>query len=213
MKTVYLLFGGVLGALSFSLGACGGDVTSTSGTGDPGGAGGSGSSSSTATGNPTGAGAMQACLDFCHKLETMNCGSQFGDCDDFCGPIYEDAGGECSDEADALFECFLDEVTTTCPDDPPAACNAQQGAYGSCQNTYGCGSSECSIGADPMGGTSDCSCNQMCAMKAYETSCTSMGDMAMCDCKIDGMMVGTCDPGPELQCDLKKGCCNQFFKL
>jgi hypothetical protein len=208
MRILSSILGGLLGAAVVSMGACGGEVTTSTSTGSPGGAGGSGA---TSTGNPTGGATKQPCLDFCHKLETMNCGGQLGDCTEFCDQIYEEAGAECGDEADALFACYL-PAASGCPDEPPAECEAADDAFNQCKMMYGCDPGECYAGGGPDG-AEECGCTDTCSMKTYETACKKDAAGSSCDCLIDGQSVGQCDPGAELECSVKAGCCNQYFGM
>lgn len=151
---------------------------------------------------------MQACLDWCHKTETSNCMTQVGDCTDFCTLIYKDAGPECADELDAMFGCWL-PLAATCSEEPPAACQAEVDAFEACQEAFGCGPSTCSGGGGPDGEA--CSCSQECAMKTYDTACSIDASGSSCECKLNGMVVGTCQGMTSGECSIQDGCCAQFF--
>jgi hypothetical protein len=203
MRYAYSLLSTVL---LFSLAACGGEVSpGTSGAGGSGGgAGGAGG------GGPTG---EQACLDFCHKMETNNCG-QMTDCTKYCDEVFANGTPKCTDELGAMYACYLAEIGTTCPKDSPAACMSQTQAAQACQAMYGCtGESGCTGSSGPNGTT--CGCTETCVGKAYETSCTTDPNTmkTTCDCKVNGASVGTCDGSPNA-CGIKDSCCQtQYFKL
>jgi hypothetical protein len=210
MRILSSILGGLLGAAMVSIGACGGEVTSSTSTGSAGGTGGSGATS-TGTGNPTGGATKQPCLDFCHKLETMDCFAQLDDCNEYCDPTYYNAGAECADELDAVYTCWLPKLTS-CPDQPPPECKAEDDTFKQCQDMYGCVPGECYVGMGPDG-AEDCGCTKTCGMKSYETMCKKDAAGSSCDCLIDGMSVGQCDPGAQLECSTEAGCCKQYFEM
>jgi hypothetical protein len=190
------------------LAACGSSVTNnpTGGSGGAGGAGGTGG-----TGGLGGAEAQQACVDFCHKMETNNCGVP-GDCTTFCAGLFDQAPAECVDELGALFVCALPHASS-CDDSPPECATEQQVAQ-TCVETNGCVEGECSIGVG-MNGESSCGCSATCMGKDYATDCaTPSGGMTTCKCLVDGVEVGTCTNADAEMCGVQTSCCNaQHFMI
>lgn len=206
MKTLLAFLGKtvLIGAASV-IAACGSNV-SNNGAGGAGGAGGSGGGGA----GPTG---KQACADYCHKLETNNCGTP-GDCTTFCAGMFDDAPAECEDDLGAVYACALPSVDASCSGDLPAECKAKEQAATTCLETYGCVEGECSESVG-MNGDTGCGCMATCKGKDYATDCaTPAGGMTTCKCLVGGVEVGTCTNADSAMCGVQEGCCNtEYFKI
>jgi len=195
----------MIGAVGL-LAACGSsspnNPTGSGGSGGAGGAGGAG-------GGPTG---QQACLDYCHKLETNNCMGQLGDCTMYCDDLFEEAGTECADEAGKFFECML-PLASSCPTEQPMECADEEEAVEACFKANTC-AGECNESNGPDGASS-CGCTETCQGKDYETQCdTPAGGMTTCQCLVEGSVVGTCTNATAAACGVKESCCqDQYFKI
>jgi hypothetical protein len=209
-KSLAFLGKAVLFGAAGLLAACGSNVTNNP-TGGPGGTGGTGGTGG--AGGVGGAEAQQACADYCHKMETNNCGVP-GDCTTFCAGLFDQAPAECVDELGAMFVCAL-PYASSCSNGAPPECASEEEAVEVCvEPSSECAGGECSNGVG-MNGESSCGCAGTCQGKNYETDCaTPSGGMTTCKCLVDGVEVGTCTNADADTCGVQTSCCNaQYFKL
>jgi hypothetical protein len=196
---LFVVMGSLFGA------ACGSEVD------------GGGGSSSSATSASVGGDPItldQACNDFCHKLETLNCSlGGGGDCGTQCTDQTKDVPPECEAAMTALYMCYTDNAQADC--DQPMACADEEDTVQACIKMYGCANDGC-FGGQGMNGESSCGCDDTCKGTKYSTNCTTPagGGMTTCDCLVDEMSVGTCTQTDTDGCGTKDSCCNaQYFKL
>lgn len=169
---------------------------------------GSGSSSSGGSG-----GAAQDCADTCHRLETLGCTFGGTDCNMECADQIAGFPTECADQVAAYFACLAQHATTC---DFPPMCMGQQAALEDCREMFGCAGGGTCFGGSGMGGETSCGCEDTCKGTQLATDCTTPAGSTIttCDCRVEGMSVGTCQQGDANLCGVEEGCCNaMFFKL
>jgi hypothetical protein len=114
----------------------------------------------------------------------------------------------CQTEVFNYFKCLGETLTpSTCANaDAYLPCKPASDALElcskfNCSNTINCMS-------DP---TVSCECNGACDKGPVRASCTAMGAGALCDCWVNGTVVGQCE-NPELNCQPFVNCCYIYTK-
>lgn len=183
-------------------GGSGGEQTSTGGS--------TGGTMSTTTEN-------EQCKALCDHLDDISC-SLLQNCNTDC-PNHLNAPADCVDEADALIACWaahLDEFKCTQKGAlPPAACSAEETAYGKCVGgdtpTVSC---LCSAGVGVGDMMNSCSRKTTCGAQQFNQTCQKQADGQpwTCTCLANNSLLGTCSEPPEFEhCSNEFGCCVPLF--
>lgn len=196
MRAAAFLRAGILAALAgTTFWACGGiakiDPEGTGGSSSSSSSSSSTSSSSSSTGTPP-----SLCKQVCDLQAKLGCPIQ-PNCAADCQSLF---GQGCDPQVTALIDCYLTNPPPLC-DAPPDLCTDETNAYLACmQPPSSCTDVSC------FGNETGCGCKGTCFGSVVETDCTG----ATCQCKQNGLLVGTCS-GPDGDCDPGAGCCSQFW--
>lgn len=203
---------------------CGGNVSTTTGSGGDGGSGGAGGSggsgggsgggtttgttttttTGTTTTTSTGTNPGTLCEQLCAAGKAAGC---FDGSEAECVQGCESQAGmvpECAGVLDAAYTCAIDKVPTQgC--DLESICGTEFAAVQQCLDAnQPCSPGTCSASQD------SCSCEQTCDGVDLKVDCTSGPNGVQCSCLQNNQLVGTCqDTG--LDCSLEAGCCSVFF--
>jgi hypothetical protein len=157
---------------------------------------------------------MQTCIDY-RNLAKILCQPLNDEPLEYCIAKMADVGIDCADEFAALYDCWISKMSAAMECYPPelAECVAKDDAADLCAWNYGCNNFDptCTISSTPS--IKLCKCDKGCVDGYYYIDCFSDLTVTNCDCFIDNVLIGTCqEPGDPI-CDVRYGCCNQYFNL
>jgi hypothetical protein len=161
--------------------------------------------------------ARQACMDLCES--EIQCWIPADiDCAAYCDGEIFDGQSACDEELAAHFNCRM-EVAKMHPGECVPGCVPLQNELDYCLYYNGCfiPNVTCMFPETvDAGGPSPeevCACVKVCQQVEYVTKCSTDGITTSCKCLIQGVLVGTCEPGASDFCnqDVERTCCRTLF--